>query len=300
MSVPVRRGAPLLLTAAILLTACQGAGNGIPIEHPEGDALVLRITNSGGFVPVEYIFTNTPTFSLLGDGRVVVPGAQIAIYPGPALPALNVRQLTEAGIQAVLAEVEKTRLFVADAEYLGAQNFVADAQDTLFTLHAGGREVTIRVYALGIVSQGGSYPGISAEELAAHAALLRLSERLMDLDSWLSADAWADPSWSAFQPDAMRLLVRNADADQPDGSGLTSQLMPWPIAEDPATFGAPVSGSPDEARCGVVAGADAVTWYQALSSANQLTRFTHAGHRYAVAVRFFLPDEPLECPASVY
>jgi len=296
MSVLVRRGAPLLLAALTLLAACKGGG--APIEHPEGDALVLRITNQGGFVPAEYIFTNAPTFSLLGDGRVVVPGAQVAIYPGPAFPSVMVRQLTESGIQAVLAEVEKTRLFGKDAEYLGAQNYVADAQDTVFTLHAGGREVTIRVYALGIVSPGESHPGISAEELAAHAALLRLSDRLTTLELWLPADAWAGPS-SAYKPDAMRLLVRNADGDQPDSSGIPYPLVAWPTAEDPATFGAPINGGTGS-RCGVVAGPDAQAWYDTLAAANQLTRYTYGGHRYQVSVRFFLPDEPLECPAGAY
>jgi len=229
-----------------------------------------------------------------------VPGAQIEIYPGPALASTNLRTLNEKGIQAVLREVEATGLFIADAEYLGAQNFVADAQDTVFSLHAGGRDVTIRVYALGILSPGDNHPGVSAAELAAHVALNHLMERLMSLDSWLPASAWVDVGWTAYRPDAMRLLVRNADADQPGGSGIDNQLLPWPAAEDPAAFGAPTSAAIPDARCGVVAGADAILWYDTLSSANELTRFTYDGHNYAVSPRLFLPDEALECPPSSY
>lgn len=50
-------------------------------------------------------------------------------------------------------------------------------------------------------------------------------------------------------------------------------------------------------RCGVVSGQEATDWYQALTGANQLTRFVKDDHRYQVMVRFMLPDEPLECPA---
>ncbi len=102
------RSAPLLLVSSILLAACTGAGSGGPIAHPAGDRLVLRVTTQGGFIGPGVLFTSFPGFSLLGDGRVMVPGAQIELYPGPALPAVNVRRLTEAGIQAVLDEVLKT------------------------------------------------------------------------------------------------------------------------------------------------------------------------------------------------
>ena len=56
----------------------------------------------GGFVPVEWTYTNFPFYSLYGDGTLIVPGAQIEIYPGPALPAISSRQVDEAGIQAIL------------------------------------------------------------------------------------------------------------------------------------------------------------------------------------------------------
>lgn len=287
--------APLLLASTILLAACSGPGTGGPIAHPSGDGLIFRISTQGGFVGPGVLFTSFPGFSLLGDGRVIVPGAQIEIYPGPALPAVNTRRVNEAGIQAILQEILKSGVFSTNAEYRGAQNVVADAPDTIFSLQAEGRQVTILVYGLGTLPEGNTQAGISAEELATHAALLHLSERLMNLDAWLPASGWADPDWTPFQPDALRLLVRNADADQPDGSGISNQLVPWPTAYDPATFGAP-TGTVSEARCGVVTGPDAGTWYRALASANQLTRFTQAGHRYEVSVRFMLPDEAPTCP----
>jgi len=279
----------------MLLASCAGPGQGSQIEHPTGNQLVFRISTQGGFIGPNVPFTAFPAFSLQGDGRVIVPGAQPAIYPGPALPAVNVRTLTEAGMQTVLAEIMSTGVFSASAEYRGARSHVADAPDTIFTLRAAGRTVTILVYALGIVQPDDSQSGMSKDELAVHASLLHLGERLMTLEAWLPATAWADSSSAPYQPDAMRLLVRNADDDPPDPSGIDSPLVAWPTADDPASFGGPVTTIPN-ARCGVVAGAEAATWYQALSTANQLTRFTHGGHRYAVQARFLLPDEAETCP----
>jgi hypothetical protein len=283
------------MALSLLLAACAAPGGSSgPIEHPTGDDLVLRIEFSGGFVGPAFIFTSFPSFTLSGDGRVIVPGAQDAIFPGPALPAVNVRRLSEAGIQAVLNEVARTGQFGASVAYRGAQNCVADAPDTIFTLHADGRQVQVTVYALGILDPSGSCPGVSAAEIAAHRTLQLLSERLSNLDAWLPANAWAEPSWRPYQPSALRLLVRNADADPPDGSGIPNPLLDWPDPSDPAAFGPPSPLS--DQRCGVVSGQRAQDWYAALSGANQLTRFTKDGHRYQVTVRFMLPDEPLSCP----
>lgn len=96
-------------------------------------------------------------------------------------------------------------------------------------------------------------------------------------------------------PEALRLLVRNADADPPDDSGIGNQLLDWPADSDPDTFGDQASDG--TIRCGVVSGLEAKDCYSALSGANQLTRFVSGDHRYEVTVRFQLPDEPLECPA---
>lgn len=291
----MKLSARLLLTptlTAVLLAACAGTGApGKQIEHPIGDAVILRISHSGGFVGPGFDLLNHPTFSLLGDGRVIVPGAVALIFPGPALPAMHVRQLTESGIQSILAELAASGLFVEDLDLRGAANCVADASDVIFDMHADQRDVTVTVYGLGILDAGSSCHGVSADELAMHVTLNRLSGRLSDLDSWLPAGSWVD-EWQDYRPEAMRLIVRNADADEPDGSGIPSTQVPWPAGSDPAVLGELTDFG---LRCGVVAGAEAEQWYDLLGDANQLTRFTRGDHRYAVSVRFLLPDEPLSC-----
>lgn len=286
---------PAATALAMTLAACAGPGASVgPIDHPSGDNLVLRIEYRGGFVGPAFIFTSFPSFTLTGDGRVIVPGAQVAIFPGPALPATNVRRLTEAGIQAVLNEVARTALFGASVEFRGAQNCVMDASDTVFTLHAHGREVTVTVYGLGTLDPANACPGFSSAEAAAHRVLQHLGDRLTNLEAWLPAGAWAETMWRPYQPTALRLLVRNSDADPPDGIGIGYALLDWPDSADPAAFGDFSSFAGQ--RCGVVSGQRAQDWYAALSGANQLTRFVKDGHRYQVTVRLMLPDERLECP----
>jgi hypothetical protein len=233
---------------------------------------------------------------MTGDGRVIVPGAQVDLFPGPALPAVNVRRLTEAGIQVVLREVARTALLGASVEFRGAQNIVADAADTVFTLHAEGTNVRVLVYGLGTLDAAGNNQRISASEIAAHRVLSRLNDRLTNLEAWLPASSWVEASWHPYQPAALRLLVRNADADPPDESGIGNKLVDWPDGSDPATFGDP--NQLDDQRCGVVSGQGARDWYAALSGANQLTRFVRGGHRYQVTVRLLLPDDRLECPKA--
>lgn len=289
---------PAAVTLSIVLAACRGGLGGTgastgPIAHPSGDALILGIDYSGGLVAPGFRLTAFPIFSLMGDGRVIVPGPQVALFPGPALPSVNVRRLNEAGIQAVLGRVTSTARFDASVEYRGAQNFIADAPDTVFTLHADGTDIRVVVYALGTLDPAGSNPGMSADELAAHRDLSELLERLGAMDDWMPAYDWAEANWQPYQPDALRLVVRNADADPPDESGIGNTLLDWPGASDPATFG---EAAFDDLRCGVVSGQEGKDWYAALRSANQLTRFVKGDHRYEVTARFQLPDEPSDCP----
>jgi hypothetical protein len=287
---------PLTLGLVALLASCAlGAGGSPPpVQHPAGDQLVLRVAFQGGFVAPQVPLSRFPTFTLLGDGRVIVEGAQDTIYPGPALPTVLVRRLSEAGMQAVLGEVFDSGAFGSSGEFRGARNVIMDAPDTVFTLRAGGREVTVVVYALNEFDTSGNTGGVSADEVATYRALSHLKARLTTLDQWLPASDWTDGSWKPFVPESLRLLVRNATADPPDESGIANQLLPWPGSSNPPSFGALTTG--DGSRCGGVSGQQATPWYAALTTANTLTRFVQGGDRYQVIARLLLPDEPLECP----
>lgn len=273
-------------------------GNG-GIEHPTGaDEAILVVSSQGGFVPVEFSVRNLPTFVLLGDGRVVVPGMQTLEFPGPALPALQERTLTEEGIQRVLEAVEETDLFTGDLELRGMQQMVADASDTVFELHAAGLESTVLVYALGMLTPDMEVPGMEPGEIAAHESLARLSEGLLMLDTFLPADLWEVEGWQPYEPDALRLYVVDVTGQPVEGGDLPGMVREWPTDDDPAAFGDAVGEflGPNT-RCGVVEGELGATWLAELSTANENTLWTTDGeNRFRVLARPMLPHEELACP----
>jgi hypothetical protein len=242
-----------------------------------------------------------PSFVLLGDGRVVTQGAIPAIYPGPALPALQVRRLTEAGIQTILEAVEETGLFTADLELRGAAGMVADAPDTVFQLNAAGREVTVTVYALGFITDDMEPPpGMSSAELEAHRILTSLNDALTTIDTSVPAEEWEADGWQPYEADALRLFVRDSSGEPPDET-LPEDVRDWPLAgADPATFGEEFLLFGNGTRCGVVEGEEAATWLADLVESTQITRWTTDGdNRFSVLVRPLLPYEEPACPQPV-
>ena len=312
----MKRTLPGVLAMLIGLTACAASGGGSPgpssppasdggdggggdnIEHPTGSEPILVVDSAGGFVPVEFMATRLPAFVLLGDGRVIMQGAQTLEFPGPALPALIERTLTEEGIQRVLQGVEETNLFTADLELNGAQSVVADAANTVFILNAGGQEVTVSVYGLGaLLPDMEPPPGMPSGEIEAHRVLGQLNDGLMTIDSWLPAEAWESEGWQPYEPEAFRLYVRDATGEPVEGGDLPEQVREWPTEDDPAAFGEVEEFFGDGTRCGVVDGELGALWLAELNAANQMTLWTTDGEdRFRVSARPVLPHEEAACP----
>jgi hypothetical protein len=272
------------------------AGTGGDVDHPAGSEAVIAITQTGGMLPVHMQATMTPVFVLTGDGRAIVQGAQTLEFPGPILPPLQERQLTEEGVQTILGSLEETGLFVGDLELRGMQNVLADASDTVFTVNAGGRTSVVTVYAIGpLPPDMPPPPGVDDAELEAHAVLSLLHDGLLTLDTWLPADAWATDSWVPYEPEAMRLYVRDV-TDEPIDD-LPGQERAWPTDDDPAAFGEELPAFGDGTRCAAVEGEDAALWFTELSNANENTIWTSDDRRYAIDARPLMPHEPVTCEA---
>ena len=140
------------------------------ITHPSGaDDVVFEYSEVGGFVPRSVAFQSPPVILISGDGRVFTPGAQIAIYPGPILPAIQVQTISELGIQRLLAAADEAGLY-ADIDYSADLN-VADASTAMVTINVDGETWVHEAYALGI----GAVPGQDdeADVAAERAALAR-------------------------------------------------------------------------------------------------------------------------------
>ncbi|MGH2589823.1 MAG: hypothetical protein ACRDGW_03385 [Actinomycetota bacterium] len=277
----------IVALTATLLAACGrlndgGPGSGGGIDHPTGpDDLVIRIAHGGGFVPVEYNLRALPGISIYGDGRMIVGGPQIEIYPGPALPNLQVRRLTQEAVQAILGEARKAGLLGADATY--HYPCVADAATTTFTVVAEGRTHTVSAYALDFNDLQGTSDcrGVDAE---ARAKLYDFQAKLGGLDGWLPEGSIGQEQ--EFEPSEMRLYVLPYRGDR----ALQQEPVDWPLAAELDAFGEPDPNLTD-IRCGVVSGEGLATLLQDARSANELTPWISDGSEFALLFRPLLPDE---------
>lgn len=269
------------------------------VEHPTGsDEAIIAVTWAGGMLPVHMQATQTPVFVLTGDGRVIVQGMQTLEFPGPILPPLQERTLTEEGIQLVLGAIEETNLFVGDLDNRVMQSMVADASDTIFTVNAGGRTSVVSVYAVGmLLPDMEPPPGADPAQLEAYQVLSVLNDRLLTLETWLPEDAWETDGWQPYQAEALRLYVRDV-TDEPIDQDLPGQEVEWPTDDDPATFGEELPEWGDGTRCAVVEGDAGATWLAALTEANQNTVWISGDRRYGIQVRPLLPHEPRTCEAA--
>lgn len=278
-----------VLVMGIVATACANASRppgGGPgdagIDHAAGAGdLILRISNEGGFLPAEFMLTAMPGFSLFGDGAVLTPGAQIELYPGPALPPLVATRLTEEGIQAVLRAALDAGLD-QDRDYtdLGAVG-IADASTTVFTLTIDGATHVTRIYALGELQQ--QPVGMSDDEFAARARLLDFQSSIQDLRGTLPAGSVGDDAM--FAPAGLRLFVSDYRGER----DLLQMAIEWPLATPLAEFGEPAAAA--AYRCAAVTGDDLDAVLPLAREANQLTPWRSQGVSYAIAFRPLLPDE---------
>jgi hypothetical protein len=280
-----RSAVPFVLLLA--LAACADRPTGTTdagIEHATASTdLLVRVAFEGGFVPVEWTYTGLPPFSLFGDGTVVLPGAQIEIYPGPALPAISSRHVNEAGIQAILAAaLDATRDLPDDLGDMGTIG-IADAPDTVITVSAGGVDRTIRVYALSELTE--RPPGMPEDVYRARQRLAELVTKLGSLDPWLPEGSLGPDG--TFEGSAARLLVR----DYRPAEDLPQHPVAWPLGINLASFGAPTAPDHD-LRCGTVDGDGWAAVREAAGQANELTPWTDgAAQRFSILFRPLLPDE---------
>jgi len=278
-----KRFVPVLIVAALGFAACgsdsdsPAADDSLPpvadgYHYPTGAGdVVVEYAEVGGFIPREFAFQQTPNVLVSGDGRVFGPGAQIAIYPGPLLPAVQVQPITEEGIQAILAAADEAGL-LQEVEYEQPTN-IADASTARVTITVNGETYVHEAYALGLAN-----PGESGQETTPERqALADFIAQLNDLAGLVGADELGeqeifDPSEYGIEA----LVVEDLSVYGTDG--IEPTVVDWPAD---ASF-----RLADAAICTVVP-ASAVG--DTLTAANQLTFFTDADVTYQVLAKPILP-----------
>ncbi|MGQ0615749.1 MAG: hypothetical protein ACT4PW_01955 [Acidimicrobiia bacterium] len=233
--------------------------------------LVIQVREEGGFVPVEFLARRLPVVSVYADGRVITQGAQILIYPRPALPSVQVRSAPSDELAWALADARAASAGAGDTGFPP----VADVPDTVFeVVDANGGRSTVRVAALGFDSAG-----LTPQQVAARRALADVRDRLVNLGG-PDSQMYTASSLSAF-----------ASAYGGRGGEPAPNELDWPLA--PIAPGGP-DGLP---VCIPVTGADTATVLSALGQATEITRWRSGGQVWSIAFRPVLPHEA-PCPLA--
>ncbi len=262
-----RAAALVVLGSVLALTAC-GQDDGSPAA-PAGDpdALVLQVTQGGGFTTPGADLGRLPLVSVYRDGRVITEGPVAAVYPGPAWPNVQVAQLdADAVTDLVDAALDAGVTATGD---LGSPG-LADVTTTRITLVTAGGTSTREVYAL---AEGQGDPALTAEQAAARTALVDLVDRL--------TAAGQQPDVEPYEPTAVAALAGSHVAD-PD---LPRDPVAWPGAPLPGESVAPGLG------CTVSTGEQATAVRTAAQGADRLTPWVDGDGTWAVTFRPLLPDE---------
>ena len=217
---------------AIVLAACSLAASpapspagtsgleptAVPVASPSpgpADELVLEIVEGGGLVPDHVPLVQLPAVAVYADGSMITQGPMIEIYPGPALPNLQLTRLSADALGHIVALVRQSGLAGPDRT-LNVQG-IADASSTIFTTDLGGARHRTVAVALGSEAD----VSVPAEDLAARAALVALQQHLVDLRSAPGAVVGED---RPYEWTALRIVV-SSDLPEPDPA-----VRPGPIA----------------------------------------------------------------------
>ena len=228
----------------------------------------MRLAYEGGLVPQDYLFASVPQLLVSGDGRMFTQGLFPEVYPGPLLPNILVRTISEDGIQTLLRVVDAAGLLASPPDYAGG-TMVADAPDTVLTINADGGTFIHSAYAL----------GIDDPESPVRRRLLDAVNSLGDKE--LTVGAAELGTNEAFVAATYRLRATAIDPSTLAGQEPAPSMVDWP-----AGTGVSLADAGDCARV------DAAAVGSLFVDATQNTYFGDAEMVYHLAVRGVLPGDP--------
>ncbi len=262
-------GTPAL---AALIAACGADSRRTFTSIPSGPQdVVIKITNEGGFVPPGFLFVNLPSLLISGDGRVFTPGASLEIYPGPLLPAINERSITEEGIRKALQLADDAGLLGGPLDYSLPEGIgIADASDTVVVINVNGKIYEHRANALGFDTPDGKSSTPARDNLNTFVTLISDIAKVAG-----SANVGDEHS---FAPEQYRFQAAVVDPTQFTDPSPT--VVAWPDGT-----GAVLAES---LQCATV---DAAGVDELFAAATQLTFFEEAAVTYQLSVVGVLPGD---------
>ena len=248
------------------------------IDHQTGASdVLLRYDVGGGLMMPGFSATQTPIFTLYGDGTVVFRNQTAEPPPaiGSVMPMspLRTAKLSEDQVQALLEEaLGKAGLGIARESY--DNPMIADAGTTTFDVHAGGVDKTVSITAL-----GADTPGVP--DGIARANFQQLAEHLADFDNGGAVTT------DVYTPAAYRAILM-------DGTGQVGAVAwPWTTIK-PADFSFPADPNAFQLGTKAVSPADVgALRLGAVPGGFQGMVLTGPsdGKVYALSLRPLLPDE---------
>jgi len=284
----LRPSAVLASMVMVMVSACGGDGADVAAEpgvspDPEvavvSEGVVLRVEHVGGFLPPSLMAARLPIVSVYADGRVFSDGPVPAIYPGPALPNVQVRQIDQAGL-ATLAQ-RAVAAGVGSGFDLGEPP-IADVPSTRVTLATQDGPLVTEAAALEV---GNAVPGpaLTEEQRAARSKLVQFLDALRDLDATLSPGTVG--AIEQYVPESLAVVSTPWVSA---GDGLDTQPdVAWPGPPLPGEALMPAL----QVSCLTVTGEEARAVWAAAANANAATPWTSGGARWSLSFRPLLPDE---------
>jgi hypothetical protein len=295
------RSARLVVTALTVIVAACSSSNGTPNGTPSGASTSpvgstpvpsmdpaaqtywLRATFTQALPPLNR-FGGQSYAVITGDGQSVTQLALPTVYPGPLLPNLVARQVTEAGRTAILKSARDLGLLNGTSDF-NTGPLLAGGVSGRIELTVDGKRVTItgnpNALMECVTTPCEPPPGSAA-------AFAEFWRELGDLPSWIPNEMSPE---SAYVAPAYAILVGPAPEQDPN---FTQPPLDWPLAQPLALFGGPVANG--SYRCGTVSGTDADTLLPSLQAANQLTQWVQGpktNATFGLTVRPMVPGEDI-------
>jgi hypothetical protein len=243
------------------------------VEHPKGaDQIILRMDEGGGFVPMGIAMTQTPQFSLYGDGTVIYSTGFAGMNGQLTIPALKKAHMTEEQIgKLVRFALEDGGL--ADAAERYEHPLVADAATTEFDIDAAGTTKSVSVYAVGLTDR-------DQPDWQARTRFNRLAEALRNFQG--DVDRGQATAMGEYEPTSYRAVIVEGEVAGDQIDWPWPDLTPKDFPEDPTMGFRSKVISPEMARRIT---SDPRGGYMGIGTTGP------DGKMYTIALRPLLPDE---------
>jgi hypothetical protein len=279
------RLATLVLTLGLVIGCASPGASATPSGPTAGFALRAWITQA---LPPIDSFPNAGPSIVVDRAVLITQGPVPAIYPGPLMPNLIARPISEAGIAAIVAAARAAGLLDGPTDLTGGSMPGSQTGHLLFVIDGVEREVLgdPNRQIVCITTPCEAAPGTPE-------AFGGFWGRLSDPTGWLGSELGPE---SRYEPERLAVLLTEPRLD----ATIQPSIAAWPIDGELLKFGsvfAAPQGTPP-VRCGVIEGDEVAAALAAFRAANQLTRWTDGtGAERGAVVRPVFPGEADPCGA---